>query len=219
MERRKEKLTRRQRRIKNRVTIRTLFLVAITLIFNTYAWFLYVNTVSGDLTAHVDAWQVAFEVDEEIVQEEFVFDIAHAYPGMSNASKTVTIVNQGERTAQIDYEIKSARILDDVYISTEAAASGTTVPTGATTMSAAALLTKLQTDYPFNISFTGGGSTVATNGGTGALTITFSWAYESGNDVLDTSYGTGSYDYYQSNSGEPAIEIIIKIIAKQAPNS
>ena len=138
---------------------------------------------------------------------------------MSNASKTVTIVNQGERTAQIDYEIKSARILDDVYISTEAAASGTTVPTGATTMSAAALLTKLQTDYPFTISFTGGGSTIATNGGTGALTITFSWAYESGNDVLDTSYGTGSYDYYQSNSGEPAIEIIIKIIAKQAPNS
>ena len=77
--RRKEKLTRKQRRIKNRVKLRTLFLVAITLIFNTYAWFLYVHTVSGNLRAHVDAWHVEFQVDNQVVEREFNFDI-HEYP-------------------------------------------------------------------------------------------------------------------------------------------
>ena len=66
--RHKEKLKRKQRRIKNRVTIRTLFLLIITLIFNTYAWFTYFNTISANMTAHVDKWHIQFKIDDEVVE-------------------------------------------------------------------------------------------------------------------------------------------------------
>ena len=212
--RRKEKLSRKQRRIKNRVTFRTLFLLSITLIFNTYAWFLYVNTVSSNLTAHVDAWQVQFQVDQQVVETQFTFNVPHAYPGMTEVSKAVSIVNQGERVADIDYQIMSYRIFNQNYISSEAIAEGATAPQGATTMTAAQLLTKLQNDYPFVISFTKSSNSINV-GQQGTLTIAFNWAYESGNDANDTSYGTTAYTYYSNNQGSNALEVVIKIIAEQ----
>ncbi len=211
---RKEKLKRKERRLKNRVTLRTLFLLAITLIFNTYAWFLYLNTVSADITAHVDAWHVTFEVDHEDVEKSFEFQVAHAYPGMPNQSKTVSIINSGDRIADLTYSIKSARIFNDVYFSQEAVEGGEIAPIGATILTEANLLTKLQTEYPFNITFTPSGNTIE-NGQNGSLTITFSWVYENDNDENDTLYGTMAYDYYKTNSDTDTIEIIVIIKATQ----
>ena len=212
--RRKEKLTRKQRRIKNRVKLRTLFLVAITLIFNTYAWFLYVHTVSGNLRAHVDAWHVEFQVDNQVVEREFNFDIAHAYPGMTEASKTVSIANQGEKSADIGYKIKSFRIFNDNYISSEAIAGGAVAPQGATVMTEAQLLTKLQNDFPFEVTFTKSANTISPSG-TGSLTIAFNWDFESGDDANDTNYGTNAYTYYNTNGGTRAVEIVIIVTAEQ----
>ena len=211
---RKEKMKRKERRLKNRVTLRTLFLLAITLIFNTYAWFLYLNTVSADITAHVDAWHVTFEVDHEDVEKSFEFQVAHAYPGMPNQSKTVSIINSGDRIADLTYSIKSARIFNDVYFSQEAVEGGEIAPIGATILTEANLLTKLQTEYPFNITFTPSGNTIE-NGQNGSLTITFSWVYENDNDENDTLYGTMAYDYYKTNSDTDTIEIIVIIKATQ----
>ena len=211
---RKEKMSRKQRRIKSRVTLRTLFLLAITLIFNTYAWFLYLNTVSADLTVHVDAWHVTFLVDEEQVNKEFEFAVGNAYPGMTDKSKSVTISNYGEKVADLTYSIKSARIFNDIYFSKEAVDGGETAPTGAIVLTEANLLTKIQTDYPFQIVFNSSGNTIDI-GDEGSLTITFSWAYESDNDENDTLYGTMAYDYYNSNTGSNSIEIIINIKASQ----
>ena len=211
---RKEKLKRKERRLKNRVTLRTLFLLAITLIFNTYAWFLYLNTVSADITAHVDAWHVTFEVDHEDVEKSFEFQVAHAYPGMPNQSKTVSIINSGDRIADLTYSIKSARIFNNVYFSQEAVEGGEIAPIGATILTEANLLTKLQTEYPFNITFTPSGNTIE-NGQNGSLTITFSWVYENDNDENDTLYGTRAYDYYKTNSDTDTIEIIVIIKATQ----
>ena len=95
LRKRKKKLSRKQKRIKKRVTIRTLFLLSITLIFNTYAWFLYVTTVSSSITAHVEAWHVQFKVDNQIVERDFPVIIEHAYPGMTTVTKTVQILNDG----------------------------------------------------------------------------------------------------------------------------
>lgn len=212
--RRKEKLTRKQRRIKNRVTIRTLFLLSITLIFNTYAWFLYVTTVSSSITAHVEAWHVQFKVDDEVVEREFPILIQHAYPGMANQQKTVAILNDGEKAADIDYAIKSIRIFDDVFVATDQLEAGDTIPTGATQTTSATLQSKLQNDYPFDLSITSNKNTIQADD-QGSLTITFSWAYESGDDETDTDYGVEAYDYYQENPDKQAIELIIKLIVKQ----
>lgn len=212
--RNKKKLTRAERRLKKRITFRTLFLLAITCIFNTYAWFLYVNTVSANLTAHVEAWHVQFEVDDEIVERQFSVAIEHAYPGMTNVVKTVTILNNGEKAADLSYAIKSLRIFDNIYVATDQLETGDTIPQGATQTTSANLLSMIQNNYPFTITITSSQNTVNINT-EGTLTFTFSWAYESGQDATDTEYGTDAYDFYEDNPGVEAIEIVVKLIVTQ----
>ena len=211
---RKEKMNRKERRLRSRVTLRTLFLLSITLIFNTYAWFLYFNTVSADITAHVDAWHVTFQVDQEVVNRSFIFRVAHAYPGMPTQTKTVEVYNSGDRIADLSYSIKSVRIFNNIYFSQEAATLGETPPTGATLVSEANLLSSIQSDYPFVVTITPSGSTIP-NGQNGSLTISFSWAYESNNDENDTLYGTTAYDFNRLNPNTDSIEIIAIINATQ----
>ena len=211
---RKKKLTRKQKRIKKKVTIRTIFLLSITLIFNTYAWFLYLTTVSSNITAHVEAWHVQFKVDNEVVEREFPIAIEHAYPGMQTVTKTVEILNDGEKDADIDFAIKSIRIFDDVFIATDQMETGDTIPQGATQTTSAALLSRMQNNYPFVLTITASDDTVDADD-SGSLTITFSWVYESGDDETDTDYGTEAYDFYEDNPTEEAIELVIKLIVTQ----
>ena len=211
---RKEKMTRKQRRIRNRITFRTLFLLSITLIFNTYAWFLYANVVSANLVAQVDAWHVEFQVESQQVDREFIFNVDHAYPGMTNQVKTVTITNTGDKVADLSYEIKSARFFNEIYVSQEAVAEGLTVPQGATVLTKAQLLSKVQNDYPFHLAFTTTSNTIAVNASAN-LTMQFSWMYDSGDDTTDTYYGTTAYTYNSANSNSPSIEIVIAITAAQ----
>ncbi len=210
----KGKLTRRQRRIKHRVTLRTIFLLIITLIFNTYAWFLYVTTVSSNITAHVEAWHVQFKVDDEVVERDFPIVIEHAYPGMPDVAKTVTILNDGEKSADISYVIKSVRIFDDIYVAQDQLSSGETVPQGATQMTSEQLLQKIQNDYPFYLNITSSKNTVQADEEC-SLTIAFSWEYESGDDLADTDYGLNAYSYYETNPNKQAIEMIVKLLVTQ----
>ena len=212
--RRREKISRKQRRIKNRVTFRTIFLLAITLIFNTYSWFLYANTVSADLTAQVDAWKVQFSVDSQLVDRQFIFNIDHAYPGMETQVKDLLISNTGDKVADLTYSIIYMRIFDDVYISNTAIAEGMTAPQGSTTLTEAQLMSKAQNDFPFLLSFTASSQTIAVNS-SAHLVVSFSWAYETGNDATDTQYGMDAYDFNSSNPTTPSIEVIIKVVAAQ----
>ena len=214
--RHKEKLKRKQRRIKNRVTIRTLFLLIITLIFNTYAWFTYFNTISANMTAHVDKWHVQFKVDDEIVEREFPIVIEHAYPGMPDVEKSVTIINDGEKDADIDYAIKSVRIFDNVFVASDQKGTGDTIPEGATILHSSEIERKIENEYPFSLSLaTENNNNTLTAEDEVVLKITFNWLYESGDDEKDTSYGTTAYDFYQANPGKQAIELVVKIIVKQ----
>lgn len=209
-----QKLTRKQKRIKNRVKIRTLFLLVLTLMFNTYAWFLYVSTVSSSLTAHVEAWHVKFKVDNELVNRDIPIVIEHAYPGMSDEVKTVTIINDGQKDADVRFAIKSIRIFDDIYIATDLLSTGDTIPTGAIETTSEILNNKIQTDYPFYLSVESSEDTIGADSEE-TLTITFSWQYESGDDETDTNYGEMAYSYYEANPTSQAIEMVIKLIVEQ----
>ncbi len=212
--RRKDKLSRKQRRIKKRVTFRTLFLLAITLIFNTYAWFLYITTVSSSITAHVEAWHVEFKVDDDVVEKELPIIVEHAYPGMQDIEKTIDIINGGERSADIQYVIKNVRIFDTLYVATDQLESGESIPAGAITSTSSGLISKIQNDYPFAITITTSNGPIAASE-QGSLTVTFTWQYESGDDVTDTNYGTEAYTYYQNNPESDAIEILLKLTVTQ----
>ena len=214
MHKRRKKLSRKQRRMKNRVTIRKAFMLVITLIFNSYAWFLYLTTVSSSLTAHVDAWKVEFMVDDEVVEEEFTINIDHAYPGMSNQNKTVSIVNAGEKSATIDYVIKAVRIFDDQFVATDQIEASDDFGNNYTGMNTTQLSSKIANDYPFSISFSVSDGTIGV-GESATLNIIFSWPYESGDDNKDTNYGTESYNRYEADASYIPIEFVIKLIVKQ----
>ena len=217
-QRHKEKMTRKQKRIKHRVTLRTLFLLSITLIFNTYAWFMYATTVTTNLTAHVEAWKVEFEVNNQAIARVFTINIDHAYPGMTDQLKTVVIRNRGDKVADISYAIKSVRIFDDKFVAADQLDTNETIEQGATSSTSAALITKMQNDYPFRLGFTLNSATLAI-GATTSMDINFEWDYESGDDATDTDYGTEAYDFDQNNPNTPSIEIVIKLIVVQHPNS
>mgnify|MGYP005792992101 CR=1 FL=1 len=211
------KRKREERRKRRRLKLKTLFLLSLTLIFNTYAWFLYVTTVSTNMTVHVDAWSVNFEVGDQVIENNFVLEIDHAYPGMDEVEKTVTVNNSGEKDATLSYVITTARIFDDIYIVEEELSTeekenltGTEIK-----MTAEELAQMLLEDFPFEITVNVSSTDLAMNGGEATINVKFTWAYESGDDELDTQYGVDSYKYYQQNTGKSAIEIKIKLKAEQ----
>lgn len=216
--RHKEKLTRKQRRIKHRVTLRTLFLLSITLIFNTYAWFMYATTVTTNLSANVEAWRVEFEVNNQAIERVFTININNAYPGMADQIKTVTIRNRGDKVADIDYAIKSVRIFDDKFKAADQLDTNEIIEQGTTSSTSAALISKMQNDYPFRLGFTLNNASLAVGAST-SMEINFEWDYDSGDDETDTDYGTEAYDFAQQNPNTSSIEITIKLIVVQHPNS
>ena len=216
--RHKEKLTRKQRRIKHRVTLRTLFLLSITLIFNTYAWFMYATTVTTNLSANVEAWRVEFEVNNQAIERVFTININNAYPGMADQIKTVTIRNRGDKVADIDYAIKSVRIFDDKFKAADQLDTNEIIEQGTTSSTSAALISKMQNDYPFRLGFTLNNSSLAVGAST-SMEINFEWDYDSGDDETDTDYGTEAYDFAQENPNTSSIEITIQLIVVQHPNS
>ena len=69
---------REQRRKLRRLKLRTLFMLSITLIFNAYAWFLYITQVSTNMQVHVDAWSVNFEIGNDTIEKNTLFTIDNA---------------------------------------------------------------------------------------------------------------------------------------------
>lgn len=210
------KRKREERRKRRRLKFKTLFMLSLTLIFNTYAWFLYVTTVSTNMTVHVDAWAVNFEVDGTAVEKEFVLPVDHAYPGMEDVEKTISISNTGEKIADLSYSIAKARIINDVFVvmdelTTEekAALTGTEVQ-----LTKEQMITKLQTEYPFKI-IVNCDKTQLDVDGNASVKMKLTWDYDNNDDDKDTQYGVDSYNYYQANPGSSAIEVVIKIKAQQ----
>lgn len=210
------KRKREERRRRRRLKLRTLFMLSLTLIFNTYAWFLYVTTVSTNMQVHVDAWSVNFEVDNQIIDKEFIFEIDQAYPGMATIEKSVSITNSGEKDAVLDYKVSILRILDQIYIvkdelseEEKANLDGTEIE-----VTSEEILRMMNEDFPFKISINYSDTELGI-GESATVDMSFSWAYDSGNDELDTQYGIDSYKYYQENAGQPAIQAKIKITAEQ----
>lgn len=210
--RRKREERRRLRRLK----IRTLFMLSFTLIFNAYAWFLYVSTVSTNMTVHVEAWSVDFTVDNEAVEKELLFDVEEAYPGMQDVNKTVSITNSGEKLADIKYKISRISIFDTEYIvEKELTSEEKEQLTGnETKVTEEELVAMLANDFPFKLIITSTKDELDT-GQMASVTINFSWDYEGGDDSLDTKYGVDSYNYYQENDGKAPITAKIKISVQQ----
>lgn len=187
---------------KRRIRLQTLFLLAITLASNSFAWFVYSTKVSNNITAKVKSWNVDFEIGTESQAEEYIeISIDSLYPGMEDFKKTLKAVNRGEAEAQINYTVEKALILGDDLLNLG--------------LQNEQIITKLSNDYPFTIQLSVSSMRIPASGGEADISIEIKWPYESGNDAEDTYWGNRAYDYHEANNTLPSINIIIKITAVQ----
>ena len=63
-----------------RVKLRTVIVLIILLMFNAYAWFVFSTKVQGKIEAHVEAWDVVFEADEQEKISNINFEVGKIYP-------------------------------------------------------------------------------------------------------------------------------------------
>ena len=190
----------KRKKLFKKVKLRTIFLLAITLASNSFAWFIYTTKVSSNISAKVREWNVTFDVNGQTVEKTIEINIDSLYPGMESYNQTLTASNSGEARAQITYEVITAKVLGDDLMTL-----------GYTD---AEIVNYLRSNYPFSIDFNVSNDIIQSNGEE-TITISVSWPYESGHDEEDTKWGSLAYTYNQNYPDIPSIDLSIKITAYQ----
>ena len=190
----------RKRKIFKKVRLRTIFLLAITLASNSFAWFIYTTKVSSSITAKVREWNVTFDINGAVVEKIIEMNVDPLYPGMPTYSQTLTASNSGGAKAEITYEIVKADVLG-----TDLMALG---------YDNNHLFNYLANNYPFSITLTVSNPIINLHSEEN-ITISVSWPYESGDDETDTYWGTEAHAFHTANPDTPSISLIIKITAYQ----
>lgn len=188
--------------VKTKIKLRTLIILIILLMFNSYAWFVYATKVSGTLTAYVSSWNVSFMVGEEEISTNMIFDVSRIYPGMEKYTQTVIAHNNGEVPATITYDIKKLKVLDSVYEVNE-------------TVTSDDILNLMENEFPFKIKINIDNPTLEAEQGEARLEISVEWDYETGDDARDTTYGELAYEYYALHPNEESILLELDIKATQ----
>ena len=190
--------------IKKRVRLSTLILLLITFSSTTFAWFVYATKITTGITAHIEAWNILFTSQDNLISEYVYFTIPDMYPGMADYNDGVSAYNLGDKQATIYFEVISATILGVRYIVDE------------TTLTSDMVINKLASDYPFKISLALSNESLTPNSGRTYFSLNVHWPYESGNDAVDTYWGKQAYDFNSNNPDSPSIELVIKISAIQS---
>lgn len=189
-------------KIIKKIKIRNIVILILLIIFNTYAWFIYATRVATDISVHIASWNVEFATGEDETTTNIVIQIDRAFPGMENYTKEVQVKNKGEMKAQLTYNIKELRVLDEKYIVGE-------------NITAEELKNKIETEYPFKIIINKTDEELAQGVGDGKFSVSVEWPFESGDDERDTLWGNKVYEYYESSEDKKSIEIQLELVAKQ----
>lgn len=188
------------KRIIKKVRLKTILLLAVTIASNSFAWFIYTTEVKTNMDTRVREWKVTFDSNGEHVEKVITLNVKELYPGMESHTETLTASNTGESKAKIDFEIKEAKVLGEDLLLLN--------------MTNDELIEYLKTNYPFKIELSSSNGVIEVSGKE-TVTISVYWAYESGNDELDTYWGTKSYDYHQLYPDNSSLSLVIKITAYQ----
>lgn len=167
---------------------------------NTFAWFIYSNKVSNNITTGVKSWKINFKQDGVDIVNNVEFKIDSIYPGMPDYTNSLSITNIGETAANISYEVEEIKILDEFYNSDM--------------YSSTDLINRLKDNYPFKMNFSINNQEVGT-GQTSEFTFSLVWPYESGHDEADTYWGKKSASFKEQYPDKEQIAIKVKIIAGQ----
>jgi len=193
------------KRLFKKSKLRTLLFLIVLLSLNTTAWFIYATKVDSGIGAKIVAWNVAFVTGEDELLEYINFTIDNIYPGMEEYTEKIEVTNKGETDASLEYEIKSARILDSEYTVDDSA------------ITSISLLSSLANDYPFKIKV-GVSKDIISPGDEAYFYVTVYWDYESGNDEADSYWGNEAYDFHEVYPDKESIELDLVISAIQQQN-
>ena len=189
-------------KIIKKIKIKNIIILILLLIFNTYAWFIYATRVSSSLSVHVSSWNVEFSVGEDETVTNIKVEVERVHPGMETYERNITVRNNGEIKAKLEYEMISLKVMNEYYKIGE-------------NITSEELENKINTEYPFKINLIKDDEQLKAGTGTGLFQVTVEWPFESGNDELDTEWGNKAYEYYAVNPEAKSIEIEIKLIAEQ----
>ena len=154
-----------------------VFLV-LSLISSTFAWFAFNNIVNHDMNIDIKAWKVDISEGDSVITNKVDINLDSFHPGIDDVSKTVTIANEGDISANVSYKINYLRILDKEYDISDQDL----------------LLDQLAQDYPFTINFSLGKTYLEVSDET-QFTYYVSWPLDSGDDGLDAKWGNEAYDF------------------------
>ena len=196
--------------LKYDIKVKTILMLIVALLVNTYAWFIYISTVSMDLSMHIQSWLFEFSESED----EVVIAIDHIYPGMPTVVKTITGTNMGEMSADMTVELSSLRIFDNTYNVGDTYTDSGGIQHEYTSEG---LIQSLQEDYPFKVNiYIGGvlydGTKIAlATGDSKEVKYEVLWPYEgttdtntlASYDATDTQYGNDAYYYYLDHLNDP----------------
>lgn len=174
-----------------KLNLMSLFFAGVSFISITLAWFAYSGLVTTSTEINVKAWRIAFTKNEQAVSNNIVISLTDIYPGMQTISETIDIKNLGDSAAALSYEITSARILDDEIESNGEEGYVEDI---------------LSHNYPFHINMSLSDSYVDANDGVGQFTVSVSWPLDSGNDKLDSEWGTKAYEFQKNEADKNAAD-------------
>ena len=193
----------------------SIVFAVVSFISVSFAWFAYSGLVDVRTEVGVKAWYIEFEKNNEVVSNDIVISLSDLYPGMEPLSEIITIKNLGDSDAKLKYSIDYARILDDDKDYYAVGDDYTSVRIEDT----------LAHNYPFSINATLSKTRINAKDSDAEFIVTVSWPLDSGNDKLDSTWGTKAYQFERKQEEkkkkdsnyikEPSIKIGIDVSAQQ----
>ena len=194
-----------------KLNLMSLFFLALSFVSITLAWFAYSGLATVSTEIGVQAWYIEFEKNSQVVSNDIVISLDEVYPGMETYSEKVQIKNKGDSLASLEYEISSARILNEEKHSSDYVEGY--------------LEDQLSHEYPFHINISLSKSYVPMQDGVSEFEVSISWPLDSNNDQADSDWGNDAYLFTQeekakaqadSNYQERSpLRIVINVTAEQ----
>ena len=211
-----------------KLNIVSLFLIALSSISVTLAWFAYSGIAKVSTEIDVKSWLIEFEKNSKTTSNEIVISTNDIYPGMETIYESIKVKNKGDSNAKLSYSIISARIFDE-KLEIE-------------NVEQDYLKDKLSHNYPFSINIDLSDNFVIAKNGEAEFKLSISWPLDSVNkndvntpsdeivnetdsDKIDSEWGNLAYQFESEEIEKynadptykirPAIKIIISAKAEQ----
>lgn len=191
----------------------SMFLIAVSFISVTLAWFAYSGLARVTTEVNVKAWNIELEKDGQKVTNDIVISLSEIYPGMDHVHELLKIKNLGDSNATIKFNVSSVRILDEHHYDVQ------------TDMTTEEIEDLIAYEFPFSINMMLNKNYALSKGDESYFEVSVFWPLDSDNDELDSYWGNKAYEFQLAEETKlasddnyqirPSIQIVISLTAEQ----